>query len=345
MTSDPRRSRFRDWPLAAKVMASLALTLLPLGVFAAIVAVSNFRRLDALRPGNSLTVTQVLGIAAPMVMWLAALFIGWVIASRLIVEPLARMRAGVERYTSGDGSARIGSQPFFSREIAELAAAFDTMADSIASHEAELQSALHEQKRLTREVHHRVKNNLQIVSSLLSIQGRETANSEVSRAYATVQARVAALAIVHRWMYESDTPGISQGVDLRSLANDLCAALEQGLAQSEHIAVSVICDVARLSVGQDTAVPLAFLITELVSAAARRSAPDALVTSVTARAVKQDATLSVTSDVFVGEDRLAPGSKDPASRIIHGMARQLRCPLRHDAAAGSYSITFALPAA
>ena len=85
------------------------------------------------------------------------------------------------------------------------------MADSIASHEAELQSALHEQKRLTREVHHRVKNNLQIVSSLLSIQGRETANSEVSRAYATVQARVAALAIVHRWMYESEYAGDQPG--------------------------------------------------------------------------------------------------------------------------------------
>ena len=345
MTGDPRRSRFRDWPLAAKVMVSLALTLLPLGVFAAIVAVSNFRRLVAVQPGSGLTTTQAVGIAAPMVMWMAALLIGWVIASRLIVEPLSRMRSGVERYSSGDGSARIGSQRFFSREIADLAEAFDTMADRIATHEAELQGALNEQKRLTREVHHRVKNNLQIVSSLLSIQARETANSEVSRAYAAVQARVAALAIVHRWMYESDTPGVSQGVDLRALANDLCAALEQGLAQSEQIGVSLICDVARLSVGQDTAVPLAFLITELVSAAARRSAPDALAATVSARAVETGATLTITSDVFIGEDRLAPGTNDPASRIIHGMARQLRCPLRHDPAAGSYSMTFPLPAA
>ncbi len=341
-TPDPLR-RLKDWPLAAKVMFALALTLMPPGVLAVLAAVRSYA--NAVDHGASahLSASQTLTIALPVMMWIVALGIGWIVANRLIVMPLTRMRLVVESYTAGDKSQRLDGRQFFSREVGALADAFDHMADDIALHDEELNAALTEQKRLTREVHHRVKNNLQIVSSLLSIQSREAANAEVAHAYAVVQARVSALAIVHRWMYESDAPGGNQGVDLKALTTDLAAGLEQSLAASERVAVSITPAVERLFVSQDTAVPLAFLMTELITCAARAGAPDALNAVVTAHHVDGRAKLRISAPVFAGADQFA-GGNHPSTRIVNGMARQLRSPLVHDPVAGSYTIAFTLPA-
>ena len=340
---EPSRA-IRDWPLAVKVMVALTVTLLPPGILAVLAAVRSYSNAVASGASRSLSSAQTLTIALPVLMWIAALGIGWIVANRFIVRPLTRMRLVVESYAAGDKSARLDGRQYFSREVGALADAFDRMADDIATHDAEIDVALNEQKRLTREVHHRVKNNLQIVSSLLSIQSREAANAEVAHAYAVVQARVSALAIVHRWMYESEAPGGGAGVDLKALTTDLAAGLEQSLAASERVAVSITPAVERLFVGQDTAVPLAFLITELISCAARDTAPDALDAVIGAHQADGRATLRIAAAAFAGPDRIAGGSH-PSSRIITGMARQLRNPLVHDAAAGSYSIAFILPSA
>ncbi len=344
----------RDWPLAAKVIAALTLTLLPLGIGAVALAVRNFEAVVtarhraaaawALPVGDTgIGLADALGIALPMLMWLSALLIGWLVAARFIVRPLTRMRRAVERYGAGDTSIRLSGQSFSSREVGALAGAFDTMADALSRHDAAMSAALAEQRRLTREVHHRVKNNLQIVSSLLSIQAREAGSADVAKAYALVQARVAALAIVHRWMYDSESPGGGHDVDLKALATDLCAGLEQSLAATEHIAVAIRCEVERLFVGQDTAVPLAFLITELISYAARISAPNAMAATVAATREAGTATLIVTAPCFAAADILLSGQHGPTSRIIQGMARQLRAPLVHDPAVGSYAIRFPIP--
>ena len=327
---------FRRWPLAVKVVAALTCALLPLGVLATYVTVSAYRQTIAL--SGHVSAQRWIGVALPLLMWLAALAIGWAIANRLLVQPLTGMRAAVERYGAGDGSIRLGTTDWLSSEMTALAAAFDRMADDSATHEAAMVGALDEQRRLTREVHHRVKNNLQIVASLLSIQARDTSDPAVARAYAAVQARVGALALVHRWMY--DEVG-SHGVDLRALASDLCAALEQGIGAAGQAAIAIRCHVDRIVVSQDTAVPLAFLITELVSVAARRATPAGFVAEVRAQLEDGRARLTVTTPQFVDDGGL--GSGDPARRIIEGLARQLRTPLDHDSTGGSYGVLFAVP--
>lgn len=338
------RLRIRNWPLAAKVITALTLALLPLGIVAVLVAIRNYRAADAVlasqASGIGMSLVQVLGIVLPLLMWIAALAIGWVIASWLVVRPLKRMRRAIERYSAGDASVRLGGRRFFSREVEALADTFDAMAERIARYAVETDTALAEQQRLTREVHHRVKNNLQIVSSLLSLQAREAKSDDVAHAYSIIQARVAALAVVHRWMYESAVPGGGEGVDLRAMATDICAGLEHSVATSERLPLRLHCEIAPLYVGQDTAVPLAFLITELVSCAARLTSPDPLVIVIDIAAADAGGILGVAAPAFVGADVLALNSGDPASRIVNGMARQLRSPLRHDAVAGRFAISF-----
>lgn len=295
-------------------------------------------RIALARPAAEVTVKQALNIALPMMMWLVAVAIGWAGINWLVARPLISMRRSVDRYAAGDSSVRLGGGRYISQEIEQFGVAFDRMADQIDSHEDELRGALATQKRLTREVHHRVKNNLQIVSSLLSLQSRDAGSPEVAYAYATIQKRVNALALVHRWLFDDEA---MRGVDLRSLAQDLCAGLEQSVAQSEGANISITPDVERVYVGQDTAVPLAFLITELVTAAARHADNSPMSLRVTARAGDGDrATLGIEAPSFRGPDIFAAGSHDPAARIVQGMTRQMRTKLVHDAARGRYSIEF-----
>ena len=307
---------------------------MPLGLLAALMAARGYSEAGA----AAMSFDKRAAVLLPLVMWLVALLIGWLVADVLLVRPLLRVRAAVERYSAGDHDVRLGGQDFLSQEMTEFAGAFDGMADHIARQQDELEAALAEQKRLTREVHHRVKNNLQIVSSLLSLQSREARSVEVAHAYSTIQARVAALALVHRWMYDDSS---ASGVDLRALATDLCAGLEQGIGAPGQRAITLHCAVERFTVAQDTAVPLAFLITELVSVAAQRAAPAGFDGSITAYAEGGKAVLKITAPQFVGGDLTVA---DASKRIVEGMARQLRAPLHHDGAAGTYCIEFAVPA-
>ena len=329
----------RDWPISLRMTLALAAVLWPLGVFTIMAAVQSYATLS---PGRPPTIAQSLTVALPVLMWLAALATGWWIARTFVVRPLVRMQGAVRRYRGGESSARLADTNFVTREMNDLALAFDGMADVIGLNEREMRVVLAEQKRLTREVHHRVKNNLQIVASLLSIQSRDAPTQEVADAYATVQARVGALALVHRWMYGDEA---SRGVDLRSLVTDLCASLEQSLAAIHRCPVHLSCDIARVSVGEDTAVPIAFLITELLTVAARLTGAQPLEARVTAVARDGTVDLAIAAPPFGGADVLTVGRSDPAARIITGMARQLRTPLRHDPENHCYAILIALPAA
>jgi two-component sensor histidine kinase len=271
------------------------------------------------QPADKLGFLQLSNVLLPVIMWLAALAIGWIAAHRIVVGPMLGLRETVVRYGAGDLTARAEDSRSQAREIAELGAAFDALADELGEQGAELRQALGEQRRLTREVHHRVKNNLQIINSLLSIQARDAESPEAARAYAMVQGRVGALALVHRWMYEDDAV---LGVDARALTTDLCAALEHSLAAAFGTAMSIRADVGRIAVSQDTAVPLAFLIGELLSLAAAISAPQPVAATVTGAEQDRKLILRVDAAPLVG-DPLAD-RHDAAARIVQGMTRQLR---------------------
>jgi len=317
---DRERSwKFRRWPLSVKVVAALAFALLPLAGLALCVTVSIYQ--NTIQHAAMFLPQQWVVLATPLLMLLWALVIGWLIADRILVRPLTNMRAAVEHYGGGGTRFRLATIDWQSAEMAALAVAFDDMAEARARHVVAMDDALEEQRRLTREVHHRVKNNLQIVASLLSLQ-----------------ARVGALAIVHRWMYDDET---ARGVDLRALVTDLCAGLEQSIAATIGISPHITCHVARFFVAQDTAVPLAFLVTELVSLAAAASAPALAEIEVTAVTTGSEATLTIGCKVFC-DDALID-SKSSAVRIVTGLARQMRAPLRHDPHGCKYTIDFAIP--
>lgn len=295
-------------------------------------------------PARTLGASNIVAVALPAVMWAAALFISWLSIRRLVVRPLMAMSADLRSYGGGDLGVRLSAHAGTANEMRAFADSFDAMVEEANAARQRIAEALVEQKRLMREVHHRVKNNLQIVASLISIQAREATDEGITGAYASIQMRVNALALVHRWMFEDS---VGQGVDLSALAHDLSAGLPHNLATSKGIQPVITTEIERLYVAQDAAVPLAFLITEIAATAARIASREpqqgTLALHLELSRVEAGGRLGISSDIFRSTDELATNSGSAAARTVHGMVRQLRGTLHYDADMGRYVITFPLP--
>lgn len=119
------------------------------------------------------------------------------------------------------------------------------------------------QQVLTREVHHRVKNNLQIVTSLLRMQAGKVQDSAASEALGHAHARIGALALIHRILYEQSDACDDAEIDLAGLMMGLCANLR--VWYRDRVDVNLICGASSAAVPLDSAVPLALFAVEAVS--------------------------------------------------------------------------------
>jgi hypothetical protein len=272
-------------------------------------------------------------ILLPIIMWLAAAVIGWLIVDRFLLRPLATMQRAVTAYRPGDGALALPPLKTPAHEIHALGAAFADVTATIARHEAELEAAVDRQKRLVREVHHRVKNNLQVVASLLNLHARGATSEDVSAAYASIQRRVDALAVVHRNHYAELEE--NRGVALKPLISELGANLRATApASAAHMQIRV--NIEPYYVTQDVAVSVAFMITELVEFAMFCGAAAVSVT-LEGRAPGL-ALLAIESDSLKGEISCDEKLFERFDRIITGLSRQLRSTIERDSETGRYSL-------
>jgi two-component sensor histidine kinase len=133
----------------------------------------------------------------------------------------------------------------------------------------DLAAALSDRDMLLREVHHRVKNNLQVTSSLLSMQALRFQDTEVRAAFEQTQERLQSIALVHETLYRRD---MSASVDLSDYLGRLVDWLAEGHGARER-GIAVRVDVEPVSLGLERAVPLALCVTEAVANAFKHAFP------------------------------------------------------------------------
>lgn len=124
-----------------------------------------------------------------------------------------------------------------------------------------IQNSLEEKEVLLREIHHRVKNNLQVISSLLSIQSREISDEVALEAVNESRNRVKSMAIIHQNLYKEDNlTGIDVGDYIEKLSRSLFASYR---VDSDVIILKT--DVDHLNLDVDTAIPLGLILNELIT--------------------------------------------------------------------------------
>ena len=133
---------------------------------------------------------------------------------------------------------------------------------------SQLQGILNEKELLVKEIHHRVKNNLQVISSLLDLQVGLLDEPRALSALKETQGRVQSMALVHRKLYREEHFG---KIDVQDYAEDLCRYLI-----SAYNAKNVDCHVRASGIrfDVDTAIPFGLILAELVSNALKHAFPE-----------------------------------------------------------------------
>ena len=278
-----------------------------------------------------ITAVDQLVLLLPVLMWVAAALITWLLVSRLLIRPLKRLQRAVLGYQPGSGSLDLPRKLGPSTEIQELRDAFGRAFARVEDSERDMTDALEGQRKLVREVHHRVKNNLQVIASLLNIHGRSAANAEARAAYAGISRRVGALSIVHRNHFAEMEE--NRGISLRPLLSELAAELRAG-APDEARGFTIDLDLETAYTTQDVAVAVSFLVTEIVEFAMLNAPRDSIDISLR-RTSELTARLSLGSEVLVPEDA-DEREKVQFERIVSGLAKQLRSTLERKL--GRYSV-------
>ncbi|HXG81728.1 MAG TPA: sensor histidine kinase [Sphingomicrobium sp.] len=269
----------------------------------------------------------------PLLMWLAATLLSWFLVSRLLLRPLARLQRAVVNYQPDGEGLELPTTYGAASEVRHLSMAFGRAVDRIEGAEREALEALEGQRRLVREVHHRVKNNLQVVASLLSIHGRSAAGPEAKAAYSSIGRRVDALSVVHRHHYAEMEE--NRGIALRPLLTELAADLRSS-APNEARGMRFDLALDSPNTTQDVAVAAAFLVTEIVEFAMLRQ-PTEPIEITLRRDSDLTATLAISSGVLVPDGDPDDVTKTQFERIVEGLARQLRSPLERKL--GRYAVT------
>ncbi|MCB8945725.1 MAG: PAS domain S-box protein, partial [Ardenticatenaceae bacterium] len=136
--------------------------------------------------------------------------------------------------------------------------------------EAQIKASLREKEILLKEIHHRVKNNLQVISSLLDLQSDYITDAPVKEMFQESRSRVRSMALVHEQLYQS--VNLAQ-INFAEYVQNLTGYLLQvygHLARQVHLQM----DIARLPLSIETAVPLSLIINELVSNAYKHAFVD-----------------------------------------------------------------------
>ncbi|WP_096595425.1 PAS domain S-box protein [Calothrix sp. NIES-2098] len=136
--------------------------------------------------------------------------------------------------------------------------------------EVELRSALAEKEVLLKEIHHRVKNNLQIVSSLLQLQSQTLSDPEVIRVLRDSQNRIDSISLIHRNLYTA--PNIGQ-LDVADYIQNLATSLLMSYQVSSG-EISLETDIDTISLNVDQAIACGLIINELISNALKHAFPN-----------------------------------------------------------------------
>lgn len=212
--------------------------------------------------------------AYPVLMWLASLVLIFGVIESSLIGPVRMLGSRIRRFGRTRELPRWPMPRRLPSELALIQETFADMAERLQRDEQRLIDAVHEQEVLLKEVHHRVKNNLQIISSMINLQVRAANEPETERALERINRRIASLATVHRRLYQSSSVG---QVELDSLLRDVISTLAATARPEETGARALpVIDtaLAPLRMTPDQSLPATMFVVEAVTNALKYATPD-----------------------------------------------------------------------
>ena len=298
---------------------------------------------------------QLAELGALLLAGLATVVVG---ADVAFGQPLRRLSTAVRHWQAGapfDPGELAGAPD----EVQQLATSFREATGVLRQKTAELARAREQQDLLVMEVHHRVKNNLQVIASLLNLQSSRIRMPEAQAEFQAARDRIRALATLHRHLY---VDGELHTINMRSFLTELCGQLLQAMGEKpggekpggenpQGERIQMVIDAPELRLTSDQAVPLALIVTEAVTNSVRYAFPGGRSGRVEVSLTESDGNLDlVISDDGVGIKAARPepgaGTRDGIGlQLIRGFSRQLGASLSIEEGQGTrYAVRLAASA-
>ena len=274
--------------------------------------------------------------------------------NRWVFDMAPLREAGVDVDDLPDGSVVINASPSiwrdFRGEILLVAIVLVTMVSLLvllmatvrrrAAVALRLRESLTEKEILLKEIHHRVKNNLQVISSILSLQRSFVVDTQSAEYFKDCETRVQSMALVHEQLYQGRTLA---KIDMAEYLNELLASLVAAMT-SPNFHLNVETQVDTVSLTLDQAIPVGLVINELVSNVIKYAYPGAITGSVQVLVARQEAGVTVrVRDWGVG---LHPNSEPRSSlglQLVDALAAQLKGRVEYTDPGDGLEVVFTIP--
>lgn len=286
---------------------------------------------------SEFTLKPVSSFGLPLLAFSIALLAVWLAIDSLVLRWISRLIRIARVYGAGRYAFRAGdAMASAPAEIAELADAMEDMATDIDERDSDLKAAIEVRDAAVKEIHHRVKNNLQIVTSFLNLQGRQLQDPEARQAIAAARHRIDALAIVHQTLYQNERLElVSMQPFLKGLIDHLAEALG---TDDRNIRISQSYENTERSA--DDAIPVALFLVEAVTNATKYAFDEDSGGEISID-LTHDAAGNVTLKVIddgVGFDSSGASRKGLGSKLMSAFSRQLGADLTVDSTPGKGTI-------
>lgn len=276
----------------------------------------------------------------PIIMWVASLVVAFWALNRLAITHIGKLGRQMRHFALNRTLPR---KPLGERvpvEIVAMEQAFLAMANSILQDEARLEDSLREKNILLKEVHHRVKNNLQLISSIMNMQIRQAPTEANKRVLQRLQDRILSLATVHKSLYQdNEMARVDAGILMREI---VARSLDIGM--EANAGVDVVEEYDSILVGPDDAAPLSLLTSEAVTNALKyvpRGGKERTNITVSLKHTGDERALLRVSNTAGGD---APeGGTGLGSKLITAFARQLNGTLSTSEENGLYVLELDFP--
>ncbi|UWR26647.1 sensor histidine kinase [Sulfitobacter sp. S223] len=256
----------------------------------------------------------------PIVMWLASLVVAFWALNRLAIGHIRKLGRQMRHFALNRTLPRVPLGNRVPMEIQAMEASFLGMANSILQDEARLEDSLREKNILLKEVHHRVKNNLQLISSIMNMQIRQAPTDANRRVLQRLQDRILSLATVHKSMYQdNEMTRVNAGVLLREIV-----AQNLAVGMAPHSGIKLVEEYDDIMIGPDDAAPITLLVSEAVTNALKyvaRNTSGKKQILVSLRYVGEERALLAIENTAAGDK--VEGGTGLGSKLIQAFARQL----------------------
>lgn len=196
-----------------------------------------------------------------------------------------------------------------------------------------IQANLDQKELMMGEIHHRVKNNLQMVSSILDLQARELKDEHSIRVIQDSLNRISAISLIHQRLYQSDN---IRGIKITTYIHELAFDMARNFNHTPPIELT--CDIDDLNMDLETAIPIGLIVSELITNSCKYAFTGVShpTLKISLKRASESLNLKV-SDNGVGKGNATQsGGSAFGTKLINSLCRKLRAELQEDVAAGTH---------